>query len=94
MNNGEKRILNAVYMEQKVGVTKHNNRMQEVCVIFCQSGFCNSSLIKLLKLVIFKINNDEIIVSAMRIGRAIVKYSLKHRVLVNLTASVDERAAN
>ncbi|KRZ97711.1 hypothetical protein T08_10106 [Trichinella sp. T8] len=77
MNNGEKRILNAVYMEQKVGVTKHNNRMQE-----------------LLKLVIFTINNDEIIVSAMRIGRAIVKYSLKQRVLVNLTASVDERAAN
>ncbi|KRZ97551.1 hypothetical protein T08_9626 [Trichinella sp. T8] len=30
MNNGEKRILNAVYMEQKVGVTKHNNRMQEL----------------------------------------------------------------
>ncbi|KRX60967.1 hypothetical protein T09_110 [Trichinella sp. T9] len=77
MNNGEKRILNAVYIEQKVGVTKHNNRMQE-----------------LLKLVIFKINNDEIIVSAMRIGRAAVKYSLKQRALVNLTASVDERAAN
>ncbi|KRZ51250.1 hypothetical protein T02_10273 [Trichinella nativa] len=29
MNNGEKRILNAVYMEQKAAVTKHNNRMQE-----------------------------------------------------------------
>ncbi|KRX69512.1 hypothetical protein T06_2656 [Trichinella sp. T6] len=77
MNNGEKRILNDVYMEQKVGVTKHNNRMQE-----------------LLKLVIFKINNDQIIVSAMRIGRTIVKYSLKHSVFVNLTPSVDERATN
>ncbi|KRZ54577.1 hypothetical protein T02_4503, partial [Trichinella nativa] len=27
--NGEKGILNAVYMEQKAAVTKHNNRMQE-----------------------------------------------------------------
>ncbi|KRX15841.1 hypothetical protein T07_4925 [Trichinella nelsoni] len=33
MNNGEKRILNAVYTEQKAGVTKLNNRMQEDSVI-------------------------------------------------------------
>ncbi|XP_003368177.1 conserved hypothetical protein [Trichinella spiralis] len=59
MNNGEKRILNAFYTEQKTRVTKHNNRMQEVCVIFCQSGFCNSSFRNKLG------NKDEIIVSAV-----------------------------
>ncbi|XP_003380962.1 conserved hypothetical protein [Trichinella spiralis] len=55
----KKRVLNRLLQGTEDGRNEAQQQNAEVCVIFCQSGFCNSSFRNKLG------NKDEIIVSAV-----------------------------